>query len=323
MSNVNFEWDFTLTDGTTQKVSSTIDGIIFSGDDISECLVNITGQQSGNRFSEEVTLPFLINKIFEDNNITASAGSLITSMASNIKTILSSYSSTDVSTITNAQFVEVVSNSIINVTTGSSPATDVFDVYPGKYTFVASGTNAANTFAIKIPQFQSDGTTVNTTYTLSTGDSLSIYGQKIGTTFGYFVISKQIATLNGSILVTGDLSASGNSMTLNIPDIGVKFVFTGTGSGIYNCIVYPIGTSSINNLDLRRSTIWNGGSVETYTINDGTLTTAGTNIDSSVYSNSQDVSVVLVCVNSIVWEVKYWASATAVRSRAVATRAFV
>lgn len=126
-----------------------------------------------------------------------------------------------------------------------------------------------------------------------------------------------------NIVVTGDLSVSGNVLTLPITDIGIKFVFKSSGGGVYNCVVSTIGTASISSVDLRRSTIWNGGSVETYTINNGTITSSGTNIDSTIYGDSQDVSTVLICVDSSVWKVTYWSSNKASRARMMAERTFV
>lgn len=66
-----------------------------------------------------------------------------------------------------------------------------------------------------------------------------------------------------------------------------------------------------------------GSATETYTIDDSTVTTTGTNIDSTIYGSSQDVSMVFVCVNGIVWKVTYWTSASNKRFRVMAKQTFV
>lgn len=322
MSTVNFNWTFNLSDGSTQTANSTIEDLVFLGDDITSCLVNIQ-DKNNDRINVSVPLTYFLGKIYADENIQGTAGNLINSLIANSKINFQKYYSGDTSSVTNKQWITLLSNSNIIVAPSSAPSADTFTGYEGKYTFtVSNGSDSTESFVLNIPQINSDGTITNNQYVLSSGDTITIFGTTYNNVFAYTVLSKQIKASSNNIIVTGDLSASGASQVLSIPNIGVKFTFTKTGTGIYNCVVSSI-SASLSNVDLRRYTIWNGGSVETYTINDGTLTSSGTNIDSAVYGDSQDVSTVYVCVNSIVWKVTYWSSASASRFRSMAERAFI
>lgn len=321
MSTTNFNWTVTMTDGSTQIISASIENLIFSGDDISNCILSL--EDTNSKINTSLPLTYFLGKIYSDENIIGTAGNLINSLVGNSKINFEKYYSGDVSSISNSQWISLLSNSNIIVTPTSAPSVDSFTGHEGKYTFsVSNGTNSTDSFVIQIPQINYNGSITNNTYTLSSGDTLTIFGTTYNGVFAYTILSKQIKSESNNIVVTGDISASGASKVLSLPDIGVAFTFNRTGTGVYNCVVSSIA-SSLSNVDLRRYSIWNGGSVETYTINDGTLTSAGTNIDSTIYGDSQDVSTVLICVNSIVWKITYWSSAKASRFRVMAERTFI
>lgn len=323
MSTATFDWTFKMSDGTTKTVSSQIEDLIFSGDDVSQCLINIL-DTNNERFSAIVPLTYFLGKLYSDETISANAGTLTSDLAKNSKTNFQKYYTGDISSITNSQWINLLSNGIINVLPNVSGKIDTFTGYTGKFTFIVKGGNLGDLFSITIPLIQNDGTILNTNFNLTNGDTLTIIGTEYNNAYGYSIISKEIATENTSnIVALGDLSKSGNTLNLDIPNIGVRFAFSGKGGGVYTLTVKPIGSDPITNLDLRRFSIWNGGSVETYTMDNYTLPVAGVNIDTSIYGASQDFSTVLVCVNGIVWKVYYWGSASASRVRTMAERTFV
>lgn len=328
MSTVNIKWDFNMSDGTTQTTSAAIEDMILDGDDISSCVYSIP-DFGGGTTSQTAPFEYINNRILNNTVFTATAGSLIGTVSSSIQDAFSSYAQSATipiaySSLTDQHWIQTASNATFLVTTANSPATDVFNAYLGRYSFITTGTTSGDSFILQIPELQTDGTVLDTTYNLTNGDTICVYGfQYDSETIAYNVLSKNIANETYATVVFADLSTSGSSATLNIPDIGVKFVYSYTGSGSYNVIVSPIGTSALSGVDLRRSTIWGGSATETYTIDGGTLPVAGTNIDSTVYNQSQDVSVVLVCVNGHTWEVVYWCSGGGTRFRTEAKRVFI
>lgn len=320
-NKTNFEWTFAMSDGSTKQTTATIENLLYSGDDLTNSTVNIK-DSTDNRFSALVPLNYFLGKIYNDQNTTANATTLISDLETNSKTLFQTYYSGDVSSVTNTQWINLLSNTTIVVTPLNNASVDIFDGYIGKYTFTVANGNSGETFSLQIKEISSNGEIINNTYTLTNGDSITIFGAKYNTDVYYTVLAKQIKGNNGTIVLTGDLSTSGATQTLVIPNIGISFVFSYTGTSSYNCIVKGT-TNNVNNVDLRRVTVWGGSATETYTIDDSTVTTTGTNIDSTVYGSSQDVSMVFVCVNGIVWKVTYWTSASNKRFRAMAEQTFV
>lgn len=329
MSTVNFNWDFKMSDGTTQSAQSTIDGMIFTGDDISECVYSVDNF-GGSTTSQTVPFNYLNNRILNNTAFKATSGSLVSSLSSSIQTAFAAYaaSSNIVSTYSSSSdqvWIQTASNATILVTTSTAtPTTDVFDSYLGKYTFIVTGSTSGNKFILQLPELQVDGTVLNTTYNLTNGDTISVYGfQYDSDTIAYNVISKNISNETYSTVLLGDLSKTGSTLYLNIPDIGIRFAYSYTSTTSYKVVVQPIGSVDMTNVDIRRSSLYGGGSTETYTLDDGALPVAGINIDSTVYSQSNDASVVFVSYGGDTWEVIYWASASGVRFRSSARRIFI
>ena len=318
MSTLNFNWNFGMTDGTTKSVSSSIEDIIMNKDDISSCMINVSPKESS--YSANIPLSMFSNICYGNISYSVSSGTIVSDLSSIGSTAFSNYMTSKPTD--NKNYIPFLSNSVIKVNTAPSPTVDSF-MYPGKYTFTEMG-SAPNSMIIQIPVFSTDssGNTLatNTSFTLYSGDSITIYGQTINSVFGYNILSQYKKNPSGNIVVSKDLSASGSSATLKLP-IGVSFVYSNTGNGYYNCIVYPTGSTYLSNVDLRRNTLYGGGSTETYTIDNGSIPVAGVNIDSTVYGASNDYSQVLVSINGgDVWDVRYWTSAYNARFRVMAKK---
>lgn len=320
MSTLNFNWDFGMTDGTTKTASVSIEDIIMNQDNVSSCTIKISPKESS--YSANIPLSMFSNICYGNNSYSASSGTIVSDLSSIGSTAFSNYMESKPADTKN--YIPFLSNSVIKVNTVSNPTVESF-TYPGKYTFTAMGLES-NSMIIQIPVFSTDssGNTIatNTSFTLYSGDSITIYGQTINSIFGYNILFQYQKNPSGNIVVTKDLSASGSSATLKLP-IGVSFVYSNTGNGYYNCIVYPSDSTALSNVDLRRNSLYGGGSTETYTIDNGSVPVAGVNIDSTVYGASNDYSQVLVSINGgDVWDVRYWTSSYNARFRVMAKKTF-
>lgn len=108
-------------------------------------------------------------------------------------------------------------------------------------------------------------------------------------------------------VVNGDISVVGTSLTLSLTEIGVKVVITSTSTTACSLTYYAI-SDSVTPIDIRRCTIWGGSGVETYTLDGGTLTSSGTVVDSTVYTNSNDTSAHFIRYNNLIYIVTVWIS---------------
>ena len=82
-----------------------------------------------------------------------------------------------------------------------------------------------------------------------------------------------------------DLSATG--ATLNIPLKDLILTYQTTSSTALRITLVPKDTALPVAADVRRTSIYNGSTIETYTLNGGTVS-ARTEVDGIVYTNSQE-----------------------------------
>lgn len=327
-TTTTFQWTFTMADGTTETTSSVISDLIFSGDDITNCTVNIK-DSSGNRFSALVPMSYFLGRIYQDTSIQVNGGqqTLMSDMATQSKALFQKYYSGDVSSVTNQQWVNLLSNVLI-IVVPSGPTGVLTDALTGNqygtFTFlVGQGTKNNQIFKLTLNCLDKTGAVTNITKTLYSGDSLSVFGTNFGTLFGYTTISKQITYDTGNYIATGDLSTSGSTVKLTIPEAQTVFTFAYTGTATYSCSVSAL-YFDIKNYDLRRTTVYGGGGLETYTLDDSALSSSvPVVIDSLVYGNSQDVSEVLISYQGSTWKITYWCSGNNARFRSMAQQMFV
>lgn len=108
-------------------------------------------------------------------------------------------------------------------------------------------------------------------------------------------------------VVNGDISTTGNSISITIPNENVLVSFVGTGTNTAK-IIYQATTGTISPVDIRRVTVWGGSGVETYTLDGGTLTTTPTVADDTIYTQSNDTSIHFIRINGNIYIVTVWAS---------------
>ncbi|AXH72674.1 MAG: collagen triple helix repeat-containing protein [Caudoviricetes sp.] len=114
-------------------------------------------------------------------------------------------------------------------------------------------------------------------------------------------------------VVNGDISTVGNTLTLPLTELGIKITIKSTSTTSCSLTYYAIG-ADVTNVDIRRCTIWGGAGVETYTGDGVTVTSAGTVVDDTVYTLSNDTSIHFIRVNNIIYIVTVWISGNGARS---------
>mgnify|MGYP006945830321 FL=1 len=114
-------------------------------------------------------------------------------------------------------------------------------------------------------------------------------------------------------VVNGDISTSGSTLTLTLSDIGIKITLAYTSTTSCSVTYYAI-SGSISPVDIRRCTMYGGGSTETYTLDGGTLTTSGTVVDDTVYTVSNDTSAHFIRVNGTIYIITIWISGNGARA---------
>lgn len=124
-------------------------------------------------------------------------------------------------------------------------------------------------------------------------------------------VASALSGIEGS--VTGDVSAAGGSITLALPDSGVQATLAYAGSGSAS-MTFSAVSGTVVPVDIRRNTIWGGSAVETFTLDGGTLTTAGTVADSTIYTASNDSSAYFIRANGNVYFLTVWASGNGARA---------
>lgn len=120
--------------------------------------------------------------------------------------------------------------------------------------------------------------------------------------------------VNNEGVLNGDISTVGNTLDLLLTEINVKITVKSTSTTSCSLTYYPIDGNTINPIDIRRCTIWGGSGVETYTLDNGSLTSSGTVVDDTVYTQSNDTSIHFIRVNSIIYVVTVWISAGGART---------
>lgn len=113
--------------------------------------------------------------------------------------------------------------------------------------------------------------------------------------------------------VTGDVSATGGQISMPIGSSGVIATLAYTAAGAASMTFYA-ASASISPVDIRRNSIWGGSAVETFTLDGGTLTTAGTVADSTIYTASNDSSAYFIRVAGNVYFMTVWASGNGARA---------
>lgn len=114
--------------------------------------------------------------------------------------------------------------------------------------------------------------------------------------------------------VLGDISTIGDMIELDITEtIFSRLTSTGTNT----CRLEIVGTTTINNVDIRRMSQY-GDSSEGSTFNGITLTTAGVVVDDTIYMDSSDGGRVWICNGNIWYEMIFFVSGGGTRARIVA-----
>lgn len=113
--------------------------------------------------------------------------------------------------------------------------------------------------------------------------------------------------------VQGDISTSGSYIEIPFGTSGLyaKFAYTGSGSASMS---FYTKTGTLSPVDIRRNSIWGGSGVETYTLDNGSIGTAGVVADSTVYTASQDSSAYFIRVGGQVYFLTVWASNNGARA---------
>lgn len=83
--------------------------------------------------------------------------------------------------------------------------------------------------------------------------------------------------------VQGAISTSGSSIQIPFGTSGLYAKFAYTGSGSASMSFYAT-TGTLSPVDIRRNSIWGGSGVETYTLDNGSVSTTGVVADSTVYT---------------------------------------
>lgn len=107
--------------------------------------------------------------------------------------------------------------------------------------------------------------------------------------------------------VQGDISTSGSYIEIPFGTSGLyaKFAYTGSGSASMS---FYTKSGTLSPVDIRRNSIWGGSGVETYTLDNGSVGTAGVTADGTVYTASQDSSAYFIRVGGQVYFLTVWAS---------------
>ena len=107
--------------------------------------------------------------------------------------------------------------------------------------------------------------------------------------------------------VQGDISTSGSSIQIPFGASGLYAKFAYTGSGSASMTFYST-TGTLSPVDIRRNSIWGGSGVETFTLDNGSVSTSGVVADSTVYTQSQDSSAYFIRIGGQVYFLTVWAS---------------
>lgn len=113
--------------------------------------------------------------------------------------------------------------------------------------------------------------------------------------------------------VQGDISTSGSSIQVAFGTSGLyaKFAYTGSGAASMS---FCSSSGTLSPVDIRRNSIWGGSGVETYTLDNGSVSTSCVTADSTVYTNSQDSSAYFIRVGGQVYFLTVWASNAGARA---------
>lgn len=121
------------------------------------------------------------------------------------------------------------------------------------------------------------------------------------------------AFLSVEYSVQGDISTAGSSIQIPFGDSGLYAKFAYTGSGSASMTFYST-SGTLSPVDIRRNSIWGGSGVETFTLDNGSVGTAGVVADSTVYTQSNDSSAYFIRVGGTVYFLTVWASNSGARA---------
>ena len=177
-----------------------------------------------------------------------------------------------------------------------------------------SGTSGKGDFSITSNTVGLSNTTVSgylvvptpTTTDNSTNAATTEYVQNQG-----YATLAYLKSIRG--IQNADISATGATMTLTIPNENIIITLKNTSSTSAS-ISYAATTGTITPVDIRRVTIWGGSAVETYTLDGGTLTTTPTVVDDTIYTLSNDTSAHFIRVNGNSYVITVWISGNGARS---------
>lgn len=113
--------------------------------------------------------------------------------------------------------------------------------------------------------------------------------------------------------VTGDISIAGSSISIPFGSSGLIATFAYNGAGSASMTFYA-SSGTISPVDIRRNTIWGGSAVETFTLDNGSVSTTGVVADSTVYTASQDSSAYFIRVAGDIYFLTVWASNNGARA---------
>ena len=107
--------------------------------------------------------------------------------------------------------------------------------------------------------------------------------------------------------VTGDVSTAGSSISIAFGSSNLIATFAYSAAGAASLTFYST-SGTLAPVDIRRNTIWGGSAVETFTLDNGSVGTAGVVADSTVYTASQDSSAYFIRVAGDIYFLTVWAS---------------
>lgn len=113
--------------------------------------------------------------------------------------------------------------------------------------------------------------------------------------------------------VTGDISIAGSSISIPFGSSNLIATFAYAGAGSASLTFYST-SGTLAPVDIRRNTIWGGSAVETFTLDNGSVGTAGVVADSTVYTASQDSSAYFIRVAGDIYFLTVWASNNGARA---------
>ena len=160
---------------------------------------------------------------------------------------------------------------------------------------------------------RSANTVTSNTYTLMSSNngtsSNNIYfydDGNITSNAGTFVTKEYLASQ--SFVVNGDISTVGKSLSITIPNTTIVGTLTSTAAGGYAKFTYASSGDTLTNVDIRRDTMYGGGTGEAYSLDGGALTSTPLSIDDTIYMISNDSSIHFIRYNGHLYTITLFLS---------------